>query len=94
VERRVADLLSGDLVEEIARLKEQPGKDILAHGGATFAQSLAKAGLVDEYRLLTHPVVLGTGLPLFSAISKPIDLKLVSTTVFNTGTIAHVYRPA
>ena len=85
---------SGDLAEEIARLKQQPGKDILAHGGATFAQSLARLGLVDEYRLLTHPVVLGRGLPLFSTISKPIDLKLVSTTVFDTGTIAHVYRPA
>jgi dihydrofolate reductase len=84
----------GDLGEEIARLKQQPGKDILAHGGATFAQSLAKLGLIDEYRLLTHPVLLGTGLPLFSAIPKPVDLKLVSATPFKSGTVAHVYQPA
>jgi len=84
----------GDLAEEIARLKQQPGKDILAHGGASFAQSLAKLGLIDEYRLVTHPVVLGRGLPLFSAIPNPVDLKLVSATQFKSGTIAHVYRPA
>lgn len=84
----------GDLVEEINSLKQQPGKDILAHGGASFAQSLVKSGLIDEYWLLTHPIVLGTGLPLFSEISEPLDIKLVSTSVFNSGAVAHVYRPA
>jgi dihydrofolate reductase len=57
----------GELAEEVARLKRESGKDILAHGGASFAQSLAQSGLVDEYRLLVHPVVLGRGLPLFRA---------------------------
>lgn len=85
---------SGDLVEEINLLKQQPGKDILAHGGASFAQSLAKTGLIDEYRLLTHPVILGKGLPLFSEVSKPFDVKLVSTILFNSGAAAHIYRPA
>jgi dihydrofolate reductase len=50
-------------------------------------------GLIDEYQLLTHPVVLGAGLPLFSAIDKPVDLKLVSVTSFQSGAVAHVYRP-
>jgi dihydrofolate reductase len=87
-------IASGELAEEIARLKQQPGKDILAHGGARFAQSLASQGLIDEYRLLVHPVALGSGLALFSALSKPIDLRLVSSTVFVSGAIAHIYRPA
>jgi dihydrofolate reductase len=84
----------GDLAAEIARLKQQPGKDILAHGGAGFAQSLARLDLIDEYRLLTHPVVLGTGLSLFSAIPKPMVLTLLNTTAFDSGAVAHVYRPA
>jgi dihydrofolate reductase len=51
----------GDLAEEVLRLKEQPGNFILAHGGARFAQSLVASGLIDEYRLVIHPVVLGRG---------------------------------
>jgi dihydrofolate reductase len=87
-------IASGDLAAEIARLKRQDGKPLLAHGGASFAQSLVKQGLVDEYRLLVHPVALGRGLPLFSGLAKPLDLKLVSATTFASGAVAHVYRPA
>jgi dihydrofolate reductase len=54
-----AIVAGGDLSTEIARLKQQPGRDILAHGGAKFPQSLTTLGLVDEYRLLVHPVALG-----------------------------------
>src|SRR5450631_3888622 len=54
---------SGDIVEEITNLKSQPGGHILAHWGAGFAQSLIKTRLIDEYRLLKHPSVLGIGLP-------------------------------
>src|SRR5215217_7196540 len=71
-----AEVANGDLTTEIERLKSQPGKDILAHGGAGFAQSLAAADLVDEYRLLVHPVALGSGLSLFGALPKPLDLEL------------------
>jgi len=87
-------VLTGDLATEITRMKQQPGKDILAHGGAGFVQSLVRTGLIDEYRLLTHPVALGAGLPVFYALSKPIDLKLVSITPFPSGAAAHIYRPA
>jgi dihydrofolate reductase len=83
----------GDLTEEINSLKQQPGKAILAHGGSRFAQSLVKLGLIDEYRLLIHPVVLGNGLPLFSALNKPVDLNLISSLKFNSGIIANVYHP-
>lgn len=84
---------SGDLLEEINTLKQQTGKDIVAHGGASFAQSLVKADVIDEYRLLTHPVVLGRGLPLFSEVEKPIKLNLVNTVAFNSGAVANVYTP-
>ena len=89
-----ATIASGDLAEEIAHLKEQPGKEILAHGGASFAQSLSKLGLIDEYRLITHPVALGDGLRLFPELSKPLNLKLVDTKTFGTGVIVHIYQPA
>jgi dihydrofolate reductase len=84
----------GDLAEEMARLKAQPGKFILAHGGAEFAQALAASGLVDEYRLAIHPVVLGRGRPLFAGLQTPADLRLVSATSFSSGTVAVVYQPA
>jgi dihydrofolate reductase len=71
---------SGDLATEVRRLKNEPGKEILAHGGAMFARSLVESGLVDEYRLLVHPVALGRGQPLFSELATPIDLKLVQTS--------------
>jgi len=83
----------GDLAEEVLRLKQQPGGFILAHGGARFAQSLVASGLIDEYRLGIHPVVLGQGLPLFSELRSPVDLRLVSMTPFRSGVVAAVYRP-
>jgi dihydrofolate reductase len=84
----------GDLAEEILRLKEQPGNLILAHGGAQFAQSLVASGLIDEYRLGIHPVVLGQGQPLFCGLRSPVDLRLISTTPFRSGAVAAVYQPA
>lgn len=84
---------SGNLAEEIARLKREPGKPILAHGGASFARALVQNGLVDEYRLLIHPVALGRGLPLFCDLARPLDLKLLSATAFEGGAAAHVYQP-
>lgn len=82
---------NGDLEEEIARLKQQPGKDVLAHGGASFAQSLSRFGLIDEYRLIIHPVVLGSGLRLFT---DPLGLKLISSKTFNSGAVALTYSRA
>jgi len=87
-------VLSGDLAEEVARLKEQTGNFILAHGGARFAQSLIATGLIDEYRLVVHPVALGRGLPLFSGLQKPLDLRLVSSTAYSCGVVGQVYHPA
>jgi dihydrofolate reductase len=89
---RAPRVATGDLAEEVARLKQEPGKEILAHGGARFAQSLVKGGLVDEYRLLIHPVVLGRGLPLFAELTAPVDLTLIESHRFGRGVIANIYR--
>jgi dihydrofolate reductase len=86
-------IAGGQLEEEIAKLKQEAGKDILAHGGASFARSLSSKGLVDEYHLLIHPVVLGNGLSLFSGLPQPLSFKLIRSTKFETGTMANVYRP-
>ncbi len=82
----------GDLREEISRLKQQPGKPILAHGGARFAQSLARENLIDEYCLVTHPVALGGGAPLFKDLPAHLNLKLRSATTFASGVVAHIYE--
>jgi dihydrofolate reductase len=84
----------GELAEEIARLKQQPGNPILAHGGAGFARNLVASGLIDEYRLVIHPVVLGRGQALFSGVRSPVDLRLISTISFASGVVAAVYHRA
>jgi dihydrofolate reductase len=87
-------IASGDLAEEIAGLKHESGKDVIAWGGAAFAQSLSRLGLVDEYRLVLQPVALGDGLPLFKDLTAPLRLELVDAQTYNTGSALHVYRPA
>ena len=89
-----ARVASGELGDEIARLRRETSKEIVAHGGARFAQSLIERALVDEYRLLVHPIALGRGLPLFSKVAEPRDLILVEAKRFAGGAVAHVYQPA
>ncbi|GAA0232329.1 dihydrofolate reductase family protein [Cryptosporangium japonicum] len=84
-------VLSGDLTGEITRLKAEDGDDLLAHGGAGFVRALIGRGLVDEYRLVIHPVALGSGLALFTA---PTELTLVSSEPFPGGAMAVTYAPA
>jgi dihydrofolate reductase len=85
-------VVNGDLGAEIALLKQQPGKDILAHGGASFARSLVELDLVDEYRFLVHPVTLGKGLSIFSALSAPRPLNLIGSRAFGSGAVANTYH--
>ncbi len=84
-------VLGSDLAADIAALKAESGKDLLAQGGASFAQALVRLGLVDEYRLVVHPVVLGSGLALFDGTA-PFDLTLTDATRFPSGTQGLVYR--
>ena len=86
--------IESDLVGTINRLKQEPGKPLMAHGGAGFVQNLIAANLIDEYNLLFHPAALGTGLPLFPPLDKPKNLTLVNAITFKTGAVAHTYRPA
>ena len=79
-----------DLVSEIKKLKDQDGNYILAHGGATFVQSLIKHNLIDEYRLVIHPVILGKGMPIFN-LADQLYLKLESSTHLDGGVVANVY---
>jgi dihydrofolate reductase len=83
----------GDLADEIAELKRESGKDMVAWGGAALAQSLTRLGLVDEYRLVLQPVAPGDGLPLFKDLTAPLRLELVDAQTYNTGAALHVYRP-
>src|SRR5262249_34807271 len=83
----------GDLAEEIANLKGESDKDLIAWGGASFAQSLARQGLIDEYRLTTHPVAVAKGEALFKDLSAPAVLKLVESRTF-TSAAMHVFQPA
>lgn len=89
-----AYVASGDLAEEITKLKAKDGKPIFAHGGATFARSLIAQNLIDEYVLLVYPIALGKGLSIFSDLPAPRPLKLVSSKGFPRGSVAQIYRPA
>lgn len=85
-------IASDNVADEIGRLKAQQGKNIVAHGGAGFAQALASHGLIDEYRLMAHPVALGGWHALFASLSIPLDLHLMSATSFEGGAVVIVYR--
>jgi dihydrofolate reductase len=89
-----AYVASGDLVAEVSKLKAQDGKPMAAYGGATFARSLIAHGLVDQFDLLINPFVLGQGLPIFTELTHPRRLTLVSSTAFPKGSILQIYRPA
>ncbi len=86
--------VKGDAVEEIARLKSQPGKDLLIFGSADLASPLIQNSLVDEYRIFINPIVLGQGTPLFQGLKNRLPLKLVDSKIFNNGLVLLVYQPA
>jgi dihydrofolate reductase len=85
-------LIKDNVVEELTKLKQQDGKDITVHGSGTLVQTLIQHDLVDRYRLLVYPVVLGKGKRLFQDGSKT-NLKLVDSQTFSTGVVGLVYQP-
>jgi dihydrofolate reductase len=91
---RNSTLLEGDAAQAVARLREQPGKDIVVLGSGALAQSLMRHGLVDEYTLLIHPLVLGSGRRLFADGGPPATLRLVGTRTSTTGVVVATYQPA
>jgi dihydrofolate reductase len=94
VEWNNSTLIKGDVAEEIARLKRQPGQELQVHGSGDFAQTLMQHDLIDEYRLWFYPVVLGGGKRLFRGGNVPTALTLVDTKTTSTGVTIHVYQPA
>jgi dihydrofolate reductase len=87
-------LIEGDVVEAVAELKRQPGRELQVHGSGNLAQTLIEHGLVDEYRLLTYPVVLGAGRRLFADGARPAALRLIESRTTSTGVTIAAYESA
>jgi len=85
-------LVKDNVVEKIIELKKQPGKDLIILGSADLASTLIQNLLIDEYRVMINPVILGSGNPLFKNLHERLNLKLVETSVFKSGNILLYYR--
>jgi dihydrofolate reductase len=89
-----AKLIKGDVVEEIEKLKLEPGKDIVMYGSASLVQTLMRRQLVDEYSIAVHPLVLGNGKRLFAEGDENAKLRLISTRTHEPGVVILTYAPA
>ena len=87
-------IINDDVIDSVRALKERPGKDISITGSPTLVRTLLREGLLDELRLLVHPIVVGHGKRLFETEDQPIPLKLVEANTFQTGVQAMTYAPA
>jgi dihydrofolate reductase len=87
-----ARLTSSGVAEEIERLRAEPGEGEIAIGGATLAAEVAASGLIDEYRVMVHPVLVGGGIPYFPRRERRVDLELVETRTFSSTIVYLRYR--
>ena len=87
-----ARLASGGLVEEIERLRAEPGEGDIAIGGGTLAAEAAGSGLIDEYRAMVYPVLVGGGIPFFPRRERRVELELVETRTFSSRVVYLRYR--
>lgn len=87
-----AIFINDHILEEMNKLKSKPGKDIWLYGGASLITTFINLGLVDEFRLSVHPVVLGEGKPLFVDIRQRLNLKMVHTRTFSSGVVQLIYH--
>lgn len=81
-------------MEEIIKLKRQPGREIQIEGSATLVQSLREVGLIDEYQFLVHPAIMGSGKRFFQEGIQPTGLRLVKTQSLDRGVLLLCYQPA
>jgi dihydrofolate reductase len=86
-------LVKGNIAEEVSKLKHQPGNDLAIFGSSDLALSLIPMDLIDEYRIIVNPVVLGSGKPLFKGINKRLNLKLLKTRTLGSGNVILYYQP-
>ncbi len=84
-------LAKGGLAEEVKKLKNQEGKDIIVYGGASFDASLIKEGLIDEFHLFINPSIIGNGLSIFKEVTDKQNLKLVKSIAFDCGIVVLHY---
>ncbi|NOU98612.1 dihydrofolate reductase family protein [Paenibacillus planticolens] len=87
-----AVFINDHILEEVNIIKNKPGKDIWLYGGASLITTFINLGLVDEFRLSVHPVVLGEGKPLFVDIKQRLNLKMVNTRTFSSGVVQLIYH--
>lgn len=87
-------VLSGDVADEVRGLKDQPGGDILVHGSAQLTDALMEHGLVDEWRLMVYPTVVGRGRRCFGDPGRAVGLELVDSRAVGDGVAIMIYRPA
>jgi dihydrofolate reductase len=87
-------VIGENLAEELTALKQQPGKDMLLTGGSNLPTTLTRLGLIDEYHIVVHPVVLGGGKPLFQELKDRINLQLVESRTFDSRTVLLRYQRA
>ncbi len=93
VEWNNSRLVKDNFAEEITKLKQQPGKDLAILGSSNLSLSFIQNGLIDEFRIMVNPVVLGTGNPLFRGINHRLNLKLLKTRTFQSGNVLLYYQP-
>jgi len=87
-------LLKYNIAAELLKLKQQPGKDLLVLGSANLGTYLIEHKIIDEFRIMVNPVVLGVGTILFEGIKDQLKLKLLNTRTFRSGNVLHNYAPA
>lgn len=88
-----ATFINTDITTKVSEIKRQAGKNIWLYGGASLIKTFIDLGLIDVYQLSVHPVVLGSGKPLFENLKKRMGLKLVNTKVFRSGVVELTYEP-
>jgi dihydrofolate reductase len=87
------DLAKGTLIDEITKLKNESGKDIIVYGGATFVSALIQAKLIDEFHLFINPVAIGNGMSIFKGLREKQNLALVKSKAFDCGIVLLNYEP-